>query len=101
MASSWYLPGPARHVAESLAFFAIKFAPPQPFFSALAILYVDAGSVPLDNLSLLVAKRDFVAHHPAIFAVGAQEARFMQEGFARGQRPAPFFHDSFDVIGDE
>ncbi|HYU47936.1 MAG TPA: hypothetical protein VEK84_17370 [Terriglobales bacterium] len=37
-----YLPGPARHVAEALAFFAIKFAPPQAFFSALAILYVDA-----------------------------------------------------------
>jgi len=43
------------------------------FFRSLAVLNVDAGSVPLDNLALLIAKRDFVVQHPAIFAVSPQD----------------------------
>ena len=29
----------------------------------------------------------------------AEHAGFIKEGFATSQRRAPFFHDSFDVIG--
>jgi hypothetical protein len=55
--------------------------------------------MPLNNLAALVAHCYFVVQHPAIFAVCAQDASFMQEGFAAGQRRAPLFHDSFDILG--
>jgi hypothetical protein len=37
--------------------------------------------------------------HPTIFAVCPQDASFIPEGFAAGQRRAPLFYDSFDVLG--
>ena len=54
------------------------------FFGPLAVLDIDTRSIPLNNLAALVARRDFVVQHPAIFAVCAQDAGFMQEGFAAG-----------------
>ena len=69
------------------------------FFRALALLDVNNGSKPLENLSLLVAQRDFVVQHPAIFAIGAAYARFMQKWLATGERRAPLSHDRLDVFG--
>jgi hypothetical protein len=69
------------------------------FFRLFAILDIDTRSMPLNNLAGPVAHRYFVVQHPAIFAVCAQDASFMQEGFAAGQRRAPLSHDSFDILG--
>src|SRR3984957_5168685 len=69
------------------------------FFRSFASLNIDTRSIPLNNLAATVAHSYFVVQHPAIFAVCAQDASFMQEGFAAGQRRAPLFHDSFDVLG--
>src|SRR5580700_9682577 len=74
-------------------------APAKLFFGSLAILNIDTRSIPLDNLAAPVAHCYFVVQHPAIFAVCAQNASFMKEGFAAGQRRAPLFHDFFDVLG--
>src|SRR5580704_2579574 len=69
------------------------------FFRSLAILSIDTRSIPRNNLAAPVAQCYFVVQHPAIFAVCAPDARFMQEGFAAGQTRAPLFHDSFDILG--
>src|ERR1700733_9993348 len=74
-------------------------APAKLFFGSLAILNIDTRSIPLNNLAAPVAHCYFVVQHPAIFAVFAQNASFMQEGLAAGQRRAPLFHDSFDILG--
>src|SRR5258708_27590268 len=68
------------------------------YLRSLAILNIDTRSIPLNNLAAPVARSYFVVQHPAIFAVCAQDARFIQEGFAAGQRGAPLFHDSFDIV---
>jgi hypothetical protein len=93
-------------VGKPLPFGEIKLASLQlvgasaePFFRSLAILNIDARSIPLNNLAVPVADCYFVVQHPAKFAVCAQDARFMHEGFAAGQRRAPLFHDSFDILG--
>ncbi len=69
------------------------------FFRPLAILNIDTRSIPPNNLAAPVARSYFVVQHPAVFAVGAQDASLMQEGFAAGQRRAPRFHDCFDILG--
>ena len=71
----------------------------EPFFRSLAILNIDTRSMPLNDLAALVADRNFVMQHPAKFAVRTQDASFMQERFATGQRRTPPFHDSFDILG--
>jgi hypothetical protein len=71
----------------------------EPHFRSLAILNIDARSIPLNNLAASVASCYFVVQHPAMLAVRSQNASFMQEGFAAGKRSAPPFHDSFDVLG--
>jgi hypothetical protein len=93
-------------VGKPLPFGEIKLASLQLFsasaelyFRSLAILNIDTRSIPLNNLAAPVAHCYFVVQHPAIFAVCAQDASFMQEGFAAGQRRAPLFHDSFDILG--
>jgi hypothetical protein len=68
-------------------------------FRSLAILNIDTRSMPLNNLAAPVAHCYFVVQHPSIFAVCAQDASFMQEGFATGERGAPFLHHSLDVFG--
>ena len=68
-------------------------------FRSLAILNIDTRSVPLNNLAAPVAHSYFVMQHPSILAVCAQDASFKQEGFAAGQRRAPVFHDSFEILG--
>src|ERR1700736_4252221 len=68
-------------------------------FRSLAILNIDTRSIPLNNLAAPVAHCYFVVQHPSIFAVCAQDASFMQEGFATGERGAPFLHHSLDVFG--
>jgi hypothetical protein len=93
-------------VGKPLPFGEIKFAslqllgaPKELHFRPLAILNIDTRSIPLSNLATPVAHCYFVVQHPAIFAVCPQNASFMQERFAAGQRRAPLFHDSFDILG--
>jgi len=69
------------------------------YFRSLAILNIDTRSIPLNNLAARVAHCYFVVQHPSIFAVCAQDASLMQEGFAPGQSRAPLFHDFFDILG--
>jgi hypothetical protein len=69
------------------------------FFRSFAIFNIDTRSVPLSNLAAPVAHCHFVVQHPAILAVRAPNAAFMQEGFAAGQRSSPFLDDSFDILG--
>jgi hypothetical protein len=66
---------------------------------SFAILNIDTRSMPLNNSAALVAHCYFVVQHPAIFAVCAQNASFMQKGFAAGQTGAPLVHDSLDILG--
>ena len=61
------------------------------FFRSLAILNIDTRSIPLNNLAGPVAHRYFVVQHPAIFAVRAQDASFIQERFAAGQETRATF----------
>src|SRR5437868_14022700 len=93
-------------MGKPLPFGEIKFASSQIlgasaelFFRPLAILNIDTRSIPLNNLAAPVAHCYLVVQHPAIFAVCAPDASFIQEGFAAGQRRAPRFHDSFDLVG--
>jgi hypothetical protein len=97
--------GPTTHVGEPLSFGQIKLASlqlpgasPELSFRSLAILDIDTRSIPLHNLAASVAYGYFVMQHPAIFAVRAQDASFIQVGFAAGQRRAPLFHHSFDIL---
>src|SRR5712692_7717646 len=94
--------GPATHVGKPLPFGEIKLAFLQLFgasaelyFRSLATLNIDTRSIPLNNLAAPVAHSYFVMQHPAIFAICAVDASFIQEGFAAGQRRAPLFHDPF------
>src|SRR5271170_4698464 len=81
------------------AFLQLFGASAELYFQSLAILNIDTRSIPLNNLAAPVAHCYFVVQHPAIFAVCALNARFMQERFAAGQRRAQLFHDSFDILG--
>src|SRR5208282_3570990 len=67
-------------------------------FGPLAILNIDARSIPLDDVPMLVPDRHLMVKHPAIFPVCPPHTRFMQEGFPTGYRCAPLVHHSFDVF---
>jgi hypothetical protein len=84
---------------KPLPFGEIELASAELSLRPLAILNIDTRSMPLDNLAAVIAHCYFVVQHPTIFPVGAEDASFMQEGFAAGQRHAPVFHDSFDILG--
>jgi hypothetical protein len=86
-------------VGQPLPFGEIKLASLQVLFCLLAILDIDTRSIPLNNLAAPIAHCYFVVQHPAVFAIGAQDASFMQKGLAASQRRAPLFHDSFDILG--
>jgi hypothetical protein len=69
------------------------------FFRPLAIFDIETQSIPLNNLAGPIGHCYFVVQHPAVFAVRAKDASFIQEGFAANQTRAPLFHDSFDILG--
>jgi hypothetical protein len=68
-------------------------------FRSLAILDIDTRSIPLNDLAVPVARCYFVVQHPAMFAVCAQDASLMHEGFAAGQRRAHFSTISSTSLG--
>ncbi len=90
---------PLRFGEIKFASLQLQGAPSELHFRSLAILNIDTRSIPLNNLAAPVARCYFVVQHPTIFAVCPQNASFMQEGFAAGQRGAPLFHDSLDILG--
>src|SRR5580700_10219963 len=76
---------PASHVGNALPFSKIKLAFLQRFLGTLAVLDVDAGSMPLDDVSLLVPHGNFVVQHPAIHAVSPSDTCLVQERITASQ----------------
>ncbi len=68
-------------------------------FRPLAVIDIDAGSVPFDDVSVFITQRDLVVKHPTKFPVGPSHPGFMQEGLAADQRRTPLFHHCFEVVG--
>src|SRR5438874_13608889 len=66
--------------------------------SALAVLDIDSRSVPLDDISLLIAQRHGAHQEPAIFPVGAPQTQFILARFPDSHVRAPLFHDSREVF---
>jgi hypothetical protein len=48
----------------------------QPLFHSLSVLNIDIGSVPFEDIPMLVAERFATEQEPAIFSVEAAQARF-------------------------
>src|SRR5580704_17042437 len=68
---------------------------PRLVFGPLAVLNIDGYSVPLNDVSLLVAQRRSANQEPAIFSVSPPQARFILEGFSSSHVHEPLFHDSW------
>src|SRR5216684_3349945 len=68
-------------------------------FRPLVVLNIDGYSVPLDDVSLLVAQRRGANQEPAIFSVSPPQAYFILGGFPSGQVREPLFQDSWKVFG--
>src|SRR5580698_9427626 len=68
------------------------------FFRGLALLNIQAGSIPFENVSVVVANRHFAVEHPAVFSVGSADARFVFEDFSARQRASPLVHNPVDVL---
>ena len=57
------------------------------------------ASVPLNEVSLLVAQRHGANQKPAILSVSPPQAHFILGGFPSGQVHEPLFHDSWKIFG--
>jgi hypothetical protein len=90
---------PTSHVGKALPLSKIKLALLKRLLGALAVLDVDAGSMPLDDVSQFVPHGDFVVQHPAILTVSAPYACFVQERLTASQGRAPLLNDPFDIVG--
>src|SRR5271163_4682802 len=75
---------PTSHSGKSLRLRHVGFAQPQATFNPLSILDIDTRSKPFENLSLLVAQRDFVVQHPAVLSIGPPHPCFMQKWLPTG-----------------
>src|SRR5437879_10250855 len=64
-----------------------------------AVLDIDGYSVPLNDVSLLVAQRWGSNHEPAILSVSPPQTHFILRGFPSGQVSEPLFHDTWQVFG--
>src|SRR6266478_4023861 len=68
---------------------------PRPAFRLLAVVNIDGYSVPLDDISLLVAERHGANQEPAIFPVSPPHPYFILGGLPSGEVREPFFQDSW------
>src|SRR5437763_3892051 len=73
--------------------------PPQRIFGSLSILDIGTRSIPLDDLSLLIAQRHGADQKPAIFSIGAAQAHFIFVRFPGRHVRTPLFQDSWNVFG--
>src|ERR1700688_1583999 len=78
-------PAKTAGAAQFLSFRQIGPASPQIVFGKFAIVNVRVRSVPLENISPLVAKRRPTKEEPAIFSIEASQARFGFAWLARDQ----------------
>ena len=66
--------------------------------SLLQVFNIRSGSIPLDNLSALIAQRDGAMQEPAILPVrSSPEASFIFKRLSSSQRCMPFFRVDSDV----
>src|ERR1700722_12083654 len=90
-------PGPIggafRVVAE------LRFAFPQCFLGALAILDVVGSPVPLNDLAVFVARSDMIDSEPAILSVGTPDALLGMPRLAGGKGVAPHFITPRSIVG--
>lgn len=70
---------PTSNVSEALPLSQIKLALLKRLLGTLAVFDVDAGTMPLDDVPMLVAHGDLVVQHPAILAVSAPHTCFVYE----------------------
>src|SRR2546428_12583192 len=70
----------------------------QPARERLALGDVGTRSVPLDDISLLIAQRRGADQEPAIFPVGAAQTNVILALFPDSHVPAPLFHDTWEVF---
>src|SRR6266480_4872215 len=66
--------------------------------SALAVLDIDSRSVPLDDISLLIAQRHGADQDPAIYPVGAPQTQFILALFPDSHVRTPLFHDPWGIF---
>src|SRR2546426_11356823 len=71
----------------------------QPARERLELGDVGTRSVPLDNISLLIAQRHGADQEPAIFPVSAAQTHFILVRFPSRHTRAPLFQDSWNVFG--
>src|SRR5207302_6628375 len=64
-----------------------------------AVLDIYGYSVPLNDVSLLVAQRWGSNHEPAILSVSPPQTHFILRGFPSGQVSEPLFHDTWKILG--
>ncbi len=72
---------------------------PQRLLSLLAVLDIGTRSVPLDNISLLIAQRHGTDQKPAIFPVSAAQTHFILGRFPGCHVRSPHFHDPRNIFG--
>ena len=72
-------------MGKALPLSEIKLALLKRLLSALAVLNVDAGTMPLDDVPMLVPHGDLVVKHPAILAVSAPHAGLVYERLTASQ----------------
>src|SRR6267378_6817793 len=84
------------HAADARQIF-LGFA--QRLRSTLALLDVDSGSVPLNDVAEVIAQGHGAGQPPAIIAVRPAQAHFTLAGLASGEGAAPLFDVTREIIG--
>src|ERR1700733_14182912 len=97
--------GPASHVGKTLPFGKVKLASLQLFgvaselfFGRLALVDIQARSIPLDDVAVCIAQWHFPVEHPAVFSVCSANARFVFENLSRREACSPLGHDPLNVL---
>src|SRR5450631_3632594 len=93
------LPTEAAGAAQALGFRQVGFAAPQLIFGALAVLDVDAGAVPLDDLTESIAQRYVANEHPAIVAMSGSYPGLAFRWLAGCQGRLPLGDVCGEVVG--
>src|SRR5262245_43067327 len=83
---------PAAHARQSFSLRKVELG-------LLAVVDIDARSIPSDNLAALVSHSYFAVQHPPIRPVGRSHARFAFERLAARKGGLPFCRDLGHVVG--